>query len=97
MPPLHYFTMRAALPPTHAGKVMVVDGQHIKRNQAEAMQRISQNEEKVLFLPADDNRDAELRGLLAVEKMTASPTADPPVGRLAYHTACVQLLVSGPG
>eukprot|EP00198_Chlamydomonas_reinhardtii_P012135 XP_001701472.1 ryanodine-inositol 1,4,5-triphosphate receptor Ca2+ channel [Chlamydomonas reinhardtii] len=73
-------------------KVMVVDGQHIKRNQAEAMQRISQNEEKVLFLPADDNRDAELRGLLAVEKMTASPTADPPVGRLAYHTACVQLL-----
>lgn len=71
---------------------MVVDGQPIKRNQMIAMQLITQYDEQVLSLMAGDEGAEQFKGLIRSERLSAKASADPPVGMLAYHAACVTLL-----
>ncbi|PNH09605.1 Inositol 1,4,5-trisphosphate receptor type 2 [Tetrabaena socialis] len=73
-------------------KVVVVDGTPIKRNQLLAMQLITESDADVLALMTGETGLDELKGLLGTERLTARPDLPPPVGRVAYHTACVQLL-----
>ncbi|GFR45996.1 hypothetical protein Agub_g7473, partial [Astrephomene gubernaculifera] len=76
------------------GKVMVVEGAPLKRNQMVALQLLTQYDETVLELLTgpDSGGLEELAALLASERLSARPSPEPPVSRLAYHTACVQLL-----
>ncbi|KXZ52374.1 hypothetical protein GPECTOR_9g418 [Gonium pectorale] len=74
------------------GKVVVVNGTPIKRNQMVAMQLISQFDDEVLALLPGDAGLEELRTLLSVERLSAQASGEPPVSTLAYHTACAQLL-----
>ncbi|KAG2491060.1 hypothetical protein HYH03_010506 [Edaphochlamys debaryana] len=73
------------------GRVMVVDGQPIKRNQMVAMQLITQHDDEVLYMMSGEAGLEKLMGLLKSEKLSAQ-SSETPVGPLAYHTACIALL-----
>ncbi|EFJ39749.1 hypothetical protein VOLCADRAFT_121781 [Volvox carteri f. nagariensis] len=61
------------------GKVMVVNGNPIKRNQMVAMQLITQYGEDTMLLLSGDAGLDELRKLLASERLTAKANAVPPL------------------
>lgn len=74
-----------------AGKVAVVDGKPIRRNQSMVLSMATSPDSKVLHLLANSEAGlARMAALAGVEELTPSGAAT--MGELSYHAACVDLL-----